>query len=312
MPGIQRDTKMAVDKDLKSPDLSNVLPVMALLGAVLLWGSSFSAMRTVLNDLSPMGTMFCRLLTAFICLIPFWHRLIPRTYEKGDWKLLFLAVLFQPCLYFLFESNALNYTTSSQAGIISACMPVMVAIGAWFVLSEVITGRIITGLTLSILGVIALTYFQDDNTTASNPVLGNLLELSAMASAAANTIIIKRLTSRYSPWTLTGMQVLAGIVFFLPGLPDVLALGHETWNVKLILLLVFLGSFVSLGAFALYNWGISRTSASRASIFINLIPVTAVILGWLLLDEVLNLKQGIAAMMVIAGVLVANRKQGQH
>ncbi len=287
----------------------NTLPVLALLGAVLLWGSSFSAMRMVLADLDPMSVMFCRLLTAFVCLIPFFPRLIPKTaYRPGDWKILIPTVLLQPCLYFLFESNALRYTTSSQAGIIAACMPMMVAVAAWFFLSETIRVKTIAGLFLSIAGVVALTLYQDDSGVATNPVLGNFLEFGAMASATANTILIKQLTSRYSPWSLTGMQVIAGVLFFSPGLSGVIHAGPDIWTVKTILLLVFLGSFVSLGAFAFYNWGISRIHASRASIFINLIPVTAVALGWLLLDEVLNLKQMIAAGVVIFGVLLSTRR----
>lgn len=291
-----------------APGSGDLVPVLAILGAVLLWGSSFSAMRWVLKDLDPMSVMFCRLLTAFICLIPFYHRLIPKTYRTGDWKILVPTVLFQPCLYFLFESNALRYTTSSQAGIIAACMPLMVAVAAWFFLSETITVKTIIGLFLSIAGVVALTVFQDDTGVASNPVLGNFLEFGAMASATANTILIKQLTSRYSPWTLTGMQVIAGLLFFLPGLSGVLQSSPDVWSMRTILLLLFLGSFVSLGAFAFFNWGISRVEASRASVFINLIPVTAIILGWLFLNEVLNAIQSIAAVVVILGVLYSTRK----
>ncbi len=287
---------------------NDYLPVLAVLGAVFLWGSSFSAMRVVLQDLDPLGVMFCRLLTAFICLIPFIPRLIPKGYQKGDWKILLPMVLFQPCLYFLCESNALTYTTSSQAGIIASTMPLMVAVGAWMFLSEKITLVTVAGLLLTIAGVVALTLFQSDDTVAANPILGNLLELGAMASASANTILVKRLTSRYSPWTLTAMQVVTGILFFSPGLAGILNAPSSVWSLKLIILLVFLGSCVSLGAFALYNWGISRIDASRASIFINLVPVTAIFLGWLVLGEVLNLNQCVAAAVVIFGVLISNRK----
>ncbi len=75
---------------------------------------------------------------------------------------------------------------------------------------------------------------------------------------------------------------------------------------KLILLLLFLGPCVSLGAFGLYNYGIRIISVSRASICINLIPVIAITLGWIFLGETLNLKQGIAAGIVIFGVVLSN------
>jgi len=217
-------------------------------------------------------------------------------------------VLFQPCLYFLFESNALTLTTSSQAGIISACLPLMVAVAAFFFLSESMNARTIVGLVLSISGVVLLTLFQSEQANASRPVLGNLLEVFAMASACANIILIKKLSSRYNTWSLTGMQVIAGTLFFLPGIRYISILDPSIWTMKLIGLLFYLGICVSFLSFGLYNWGISKIEASRASIFINLIPVTAILLGWLILGETLNPKQIAATVIVIFGVFLSNQR----
>ena len=286
----------------------NLLPILALLGAVLLWGSSFSAMRVVLHELDPYEVMSIRLFVAFFCILPFLKRLIPTSYQRGDWKILIPTVLFQPCLYFLLESNALQLTTSSQAGIIASCVPIMVAFGAWMFLSESINLKTIIGLLLSIIGVILLTIFQTANGESSNPVLGNILEICAMACGACNIILIKQLSHRYNTWTLTAMQIIAGAIFFLPGLKGVIQADPSVWTFQTITLLVFLGSFVSLVAFGLYNYGISKVSASKASIFINLVPVTAVFLGWIVLNEILNTRQCIAAGIVIFGVFLSNNK----
>jgi drug/metabolite transporter (DMT)-like permease len=289
---------------------SAFLPIIAILGAVLLWGSSFSSMRVVLRDLSPFEVMSCRYIIALICILPFIKRLIPKNYQKGDWKILVPTVLFQPCLYFLFESNALQLTTSSQAGIISACVPLMVAFAAWMFLSESINLKTILGLILSITGVILLTMFQSSKSNALNPVLGNILEFGAMICATCNIILIKQLSDRYNTWTLTAMQVIAGAVFFLPGLKGVIQTDPSLFTFQTIAILIFLGSFVSLTAFGLYNYGISKVPASKAAIFINLIPVIAVLLGWVVLNEVLNTKQCIAAGIVIFGVFLSNNRSG--
>ncbi len=285
-----------------------MLPVLSILGAVFLWGSSFSAMRIVLQDLNPFAVMFCRLFTAFVFIIPISVKMFPKSYQKGDWKILIPMVLFQPCLYFLFESNALTFTTSSQAGIISACLPLMVAVAAFFFLSESINTRTVIGLILSISGVVLLTLFQSEQTNASRPILGNLLEVFAMVSACANMILIKKLSSRYDTWSLTGMQICAGTLFFLPGIRDIMTADPSIWTPKLVGLLFYLGICVSFFAFGLYNWGISKTGASRASLFINLIPVTAIILGWLVLGETLNPKQIVATGIVIFGVFLSNQR----
>ncbi|MBU8910079.1 MAG: DMT family transporter [Desulfobacterales bacterium] len=288
--------------------IKNMLPVLSILGAVFLWGSSFSAMRIVLYDLNPFAVMFCRLFIAFVFIIPISWKIFPKSYQKGDWKILLPMVLFQPCLYFLFESNALTLTTSSQAGIISACLPLMVAVAAFFFLSESMNTKTIIGLTLSILGVMLLTIFQTKQANAPHPILGNLLEVLAMASACANIILIKKLSSRYDTWSLTGMQVFAGTLFFLPGIKYVIIADPSIWTVKLVGLLFYLGICVSFFSFGLYNWGISKIPASRASIFINLIPVTAVLLGWLILGETLNPSQIVATLIVIFGVFLSNQR----
>lgn len=82
----------------------------------------------------------------------------------------------------------------------------------------------------------------------------------------------------------------------------------DLWTLELVLSLFFLGAFVTLGAFGLYNWGMSRMPASRASVFINLVPVLAVLLGWLVLNEGLNHFQIGADVVVAGGVILSQRK----
>ena len=292
-------------------DTSTVWAIAALLAAVLLWGASFSAMRVTLRVLNPWSVMWLRMAIALIVLAPFTRRVWPTTYRKGDWKYLIPMVLFQPCLYFFLESHALTLTTSSQAGVISASVPVLVSVGAWLFLKESVHGLTFIGFVIAIAGVTGLTLMQNSGGPAENPVLGNTLELCAMVSAAANMLIVKQLSRRYNPWTLTAMQTLAGFVFFLPGIYYMWPLDKSIWNMTMVLSMLFLGSFVTLGAFGLYNWGMSRIPASRAATFINLVPVTAVVLGWVMLNESLNLYQIIASAVVVGGVYLSQKAQSR-
>ncbi len=291
-----------------SSHIKKLLPAGALLTAVFLWGASFASMRTALDSLNPWAVMWLRMIIALMCILPVLTRIFPGEYRKGDWKVLIPTVLFQPCLYFSLESKALMLTTSSQAGIISAFVPLMVTFGAWLFLSEHFTLQNAVGILLSIAGVVALTMFEEVKSNSSNPILGNALEICAMACAAANMLLVKKLSSRYSPWTLTAMQLMAGTIFFLPGLKHIIHSNPEIWTLKLIIILIFLGAFVSLGAFGLYNWGMSKITASKASSFINLVPVTAVAIGWLMLGESLNGIQCVAACIVISGVLISQSR----
>ncbi|WP_027368695.1 DMT family transporter [Desulfocurvibacter africanus] len=279
-----------------------ILPVLALLAAVLLWGASYPAMKVVVQALGPWAVMWARMAIALAIIAPFAPRLKPRAYRRGDWWLLLPMAISMPCLYFLFEANALRFTSAAQAGVISSSVPLLVAVGARIFLAEALSATTAAGLALAIGGVAWLTLAGSPSESASNPLLGNALELCAMVCAAASMLLLKRLSERWSSWTLTAVQTLCGFLFFLPGAPLVLSaeLLEQGWPV--LLTLAFLGSCVTLGAFGLYNWGMSRLPASQASAFINLVPVTAVFLGWLLLGETLNAYQLLASACVLAGV----------
>jgi len=292
-------------------DTRNLLPVAALLAAVLLWGGSFAAMRLAVQAMHPFSVVWLRMVIALAVILPFAGRLKIDAYCKGDWKLLAPMVILQPCLYFLLESNALRFTTSSQAGVISALVPLLVAVGAWLMLAEPVGKNTFIGLAFSVAGVIVLSLSGDGSGAAANPLLGNCLELFAMTCAAANMILVKRLSARYNPWLLTALQVLAGSLFFSPGLVLLLRTPGIQWTAPLVFAIVFLGALVTLGAFGLYNWAMSQIPASRASAFINLVPVTAVAIGWLTMGEALNGWQIAAALAVIAGVGVSQKKGRQ-
>lgn len=287
------------------PGLGRLLPLAALFTAVLLWGGSFAAMRLSVQAMSPWSVMWLRMAIALAVILPFAGQLRFNAYRQGDWKLLVPMVLLQPCLYFSLESNALCLTTSSQAGVISASVPLMVAVGAWLLLAEPLSKKTLVGLVMSVAGVVVLSLAGGADDAAANALLGNMLELCAMASAAINMIIVKRLSDRYNPWLLTTLQVVAGTLFFSPGLFLLIQNAKVAWTVPLMLCIAFLGAMVTLGAFGLYNWGLSRIPASKASVFINLVPVTAVALGWMAMGEALNGRQCVAAAAVVVGVAIS-------
>ncbi len=296
-----------------APDVIDTLsiglaPRLAVLGAVLLWGASFSAMRAALADLHPWSVMWLRMVVALACILPMYRSIDLSMYRRGDWKLLIPAVILQPCLYFWFESAALGLTTSAQAGIISASVPLLVAVGAWVALREELTARTVWALLLSLAGVAVLSFSGQATETAPSPLLGNALELGAMVCAAANMILIRFLGRRYGAWTLTVMQVVTGCLFFSPGALRLLDVPTGTFDTQLVLILLFLGAGVTLGAFSLYNWAITRMPAGTASAHINLIPVVAVTCGFLFLGETMSMVQLAAAGVVLVSVLMTQKR----
>ncbi|WP_027723381.1 DMT family transporter [Maridesulfovibrio zosterae] len=286
---------------------STLIPIAAILGAVLLWGSAFAAMKYLVNFLNPWAVMWIRTGIATLILTPFTAKMYSPIRGGKDRKALALMAFFMPCLYFLFESYALTYTSATQAGLISASLPLMVAVGAGIFFKERTTIAGWAGLALSMLGVAALTMSGNPSANANNPALGNFLELLAMCCAAGYMLLVKRLSASYGPWTLTAVQNAAGCVFFLPGLYLLIRDGIGADPMHTLAIAGYLGAFVTLGAFGLYNVGMSRLPAGKASAFINLVPAIAAFFGWAILDETLTFTQIIASGIIFAGVGLAQR-----
>jgi drug/metabolite transporter (DMT)-like permease len=282
-------------------------PTLAILAAVLLWGGSYAATKISVSVLPVWTVMWLRLTLALALLLPAAKTLCRARVRPGDWKALLALMAIQPCLYFLCEANALKYTTSAQAGVIVSSLPLLVALGARVFLGEALSRRSVAGMLTAMAGVSWLTLAAGPSEQAPAPLLGNLLELGAMCCAAGYMLLLKGLSSRYNPWTLTALQTLAGVLFFSPGAMPLLRGEIPLPGPEVVGALVFLGAGASLGAFGLYNWGMSRIRAGQAASYINGVPVVAVFLGWGLLGEALNPAQLAASVLVGVGIWVSRR-----
>lgn len=276
---------------------------MALLCAVFFWASSFIAMKSAVQVLDPGKIIFLRMMIAsagFLLLRRFWG---PFRYEKGDWFYLSVMSICEPGIYFFLESRALQLTTAGSAATINALQPPMVAVLAWLLLRERQNIWTLFGFLLCVIGAIGLSAGSHGNDYAPMPWLGNLLEFGAMAASGLYVILLKKLSDRYSAFFLTAQQSFAGVVLFFPLL---FLSGPLSLSVPLTaaVSIVYLATFVTFGGYFLYNWGIAKTSATEASIFLNLIPVFGLLLAFVVLDEVPSVPQVMMIGVITLGVLI--------
>jgi drug/metabolite transporter (DMT)-like permease len=287
-----------------------LMPILALTAASILWASAFIAFKLAFEAYDPMFVLFGRMFVACVCFLPLVGRFRGQNYRPGDWKPIVLMSVFEPCLYFIFETTAIKNTEASQAGMIVAMLPLMVAIGAHFILKERVTRRTLLGFLLAVCGAALLSLLSTATANAPHPVLGNFLEFIAMCCATGYTILLKRLSARYSPLFLTATQALAGCLFFLP----LMFLPGQRLPTEFVtvpaLSIIYLGAASTLGAYGLYSYGVSKIPASQASAFVNLIPVATVIMARLVLGEVFNTGQYLASGVVLAGVFLSQDSGG--
>ncbi|MBG0777791.1 MAG: EamA family transporter [Desulfovibrionaceae bacterium] len=286
---------------------SSGAPTLALVLAMVLWGSSLVAMKIALAGFDPLTLMSLRLLVGAALFLAIFGRFRTVHYHKGDWKPMLLMAALEPCCYFLLETHALELTTASQAGMVTATLPVIVGVGAVLTLGERLSSRAWLGLGLAVAGVVLLSATGEAEENAPNPPLGNFLEFLGMACAAGYTLLLKRLSARYAPLFLTAVQAVVGCVFFLPAsllMGDAL---QTHFSLLPTLAVIYLGSVVTLGAYGLYNFGVSRIKASSAAAYTNLIPVVTLVMGITLLGESFTTPQFAASGLVILGVWLGRR-----
>jgi len=184
-------------------------------------------------------------------------------------------------------------------------MPLMTAIAASFVLKEYLSKRVVIGSALAVAGAVWLSLGAQSSEHASNPLLGNFLEFCAMVCGTWYAISVRYLSQRFSALFLTAMQAFIGTLFFFP-----LAV-WETWSVPINLTwdafgwMCYLGIVVTLGGYGMFNLALSRIEVSRASVFVNLIPVFTVLLAYIFLGEVLSETEMMASFVIFGGIIVS-------
>jgi len=283
----------------------NYFGMLLLTIAMFIWGSSFIALKIAMIDLGPLTVIFFRMLIASLCFVYFIKDFLKFNFTKKNIQLLLLLAFFEPCLYFIFEAKALQNTTVSQAGMITSLLPIIVGVAAGYFLKEKITKRLILGSIVALIGAIVLSLQATASVDAPNPILGNIYEFLAMVCGAGYTIVARYLTKEFSALFITAFQVFIGTIFFFPFFIYEYTQLVLNFTFNSVISLFYLGVIVTLGGYGLYNYALTKIKASKAAIFIYLIPIFALILANQILNEKITFIEIIASAIILFGVFIS-------
>jgi len=291
---------------------NSVLPYVALVLAVTFWGLSFIATKIALQSLTPFCLIFIRfsLASLFFGYLLFSRGAPP--VSRDTFKKLAVLALFQPGLYFFFETYGLKFTTATKTALIIATIPIVVLILSSLFLRERMRPINIIGIICSIFGVSLLMFGGSTPLAVGEMMVGDMLIAGAVLSAAVYIIFARHLGQTISPIQITRLQIIYGTMIFLPFfLWDV---QHVQWTqvcLQVIIAVIGLTVFATIGAFSCYNYALSRVAAARASVFINAIPIVTAFGAWILLGESLTIIQMGGGVIVIGAVYLANYNADQ-
>ena len=290
--------------------------------AMIIWGLSFIWSSQTYKSLNPTATIFLRLViaTVFFSAILFSFRLNEKI-RREHLKLFAVAALFEPFLYFIFEGYGLIYTSPIISSAIIAMIPLVTPVAAAIFLKERLSAMNIVGLIVSFTGVIVMLLNKDMEFSASP--LGIMFLFLTVLVAVGYSIALIKLTHLYKPMTVTWMQNIIGMIYFIP-LVFIMEkfMPSDFGNVRAYIVpLVCLGIFCSAIAYAIWAYAYSKLGASKANVYTNLIPVFTAIFSYIILifnrDNMdisdieayeLNVQKIAGIALVVGGLFLSQKK----
>lgn len=281
---------------------------LLMLFVPLFWGGAFGTTKHVVTEIPPLTTAAVRfflaglLMTAWVAYRGGWDWAPIRRRWPGLLLLAVTGVFF----YNVFFNVGMKYTSAINGALVIVVNPVTTALVAVTLLGEAWSWRLGAGLALSFLGVLVTI------TKGSLAVLaslsfsyGDLLMIGGVASWTAYTTIGKIVMKDVPPLLATSVSTLAGSVVLLAA-----TLFEDGWSrlpavsAQTAAEMVYLVIFPTVVAFFLFNTGIKRIGASRASAYINLMPVNAIWIAAVFYGETVTLAHLAGAVLIIGGLLL--------
>jgi drug/metabolite transporter (DMT)-like permease len=281
----------------------------ALATVSIFWGTTYLAMRLGSLHASGFALAGVRQMTAGLLLVGFFLLRgvkIPDLHTLG--KLTLIGLL-------MFAGSnglmgiAVEHIPSGLAAIIAATVPIwMSLLGVFFLKEKKFSLLLFIGLLIGFAGIAGI--FYDYLGEMLNPEfrLGILLSFIACISWSLGSIYIIKAELKTPLLMGAGLQMLfAGIIMVLVSTvtgiqPAWSELPDEFWTALIYLILI--GSIVCYSAYA---FALKQLPASLVSVYAYINPLVAVVLGWIFLQEELNIVTGISCAVTLGGVFLVNQ-----
>ena len=232
-------------------------------------------------------------------------------------KLIFLESFLGNFLFSICMLCGVSMTSAVSAGVIMSTIPAVVALMSWIFLRERIGARVWGAVACGAVGIglLALSktelpaqaqQAQTGDLTAYRVWWGNALVFAAVLCEAAYAVIGKKLTGTLSPKRITALINLWGFVLMTPlGLYAAWGFDFAQVTGNSWLLLFFYAMAASVWTVWLWMTGLKHVPASHAGVFTVMLPISAAVIGVLVLGETLGPVQLTAFAIALAGVLLA-------
>lgn len=283
---------------------------LLLIISAILWGGVFHVIKYPLSVAPPFVVIFVRFALTVLLLLPWLlarrnYRIAFSRENLGD--MIFLALV-GICAYNAFFTYGMALSEPATGSLIIAANPAMTTFISRLWKKEIISPIRWVGIVLAFFGLVFIV-FEGSPANVGRLQLGagNLVLLGAPFVWAIYSIKSREVLQRVPTTVFTAAIILLSLppqaVLGIAQLRDY----HWATRSDFWLPVLYLGVLATGVSYLCWNKGVELIGAARSSVFVNLIPVTALLIA-LLLGQPLYTYHYIGGAIVVAGVLLATRK----
>lgn len=297
------------------------LPAAAIVLSVALWSTTYGLSAIVLVTASPAVLSELRLLLAVPLMLALVALLRPRLGMPAVLRTLkrprtVLLALTGVALFYLPSNLGLALSTAGTASLMSAALPVLTALGAWLLIREAITARVLAGLALTTIGIVV------GSLGAVQLGLGALLLVLGLASYALYTVLLRRAgpppgdaphdDGTSDPLVLATATAIWGAVLLAPWFVWEVATGTASWpsDAPGWVSIAFLALVVTGPTMALYSFGAERVPAAVAGTATGAVPALGYAFAVALGEPVEAIKV-LGGVLALVGIVIAALPAGR-
>ncbi len=277
--------------------------------AALSWAGNSVVGRAVHGRVPPLGLSFWRWLLALAIIAPFgWPHVRADAAElRRGWKVVLTLSATGVAAFGTFLYLGLRTTTAINSAILQSIIPLLILAIAFACFRERPSGVAVAGLAVSLAGVlVVVTRGHPFDLLHAQLVTGDLWICVGVVCYAAYSVALRERPAVH-PLSLLTVTFALGTVILAPAyLVETLTGTSMPVNATALSAIGFTAVFPSLVAYFCFNRGVELVGSARAGQIIHLVPVFAVVLAVLFLDERPAAFQAVGGALVAAGIAISS------
>ena len=286
---------------------------LMLMLATLFWAGNFTIGKFAsIENIPPYSLSFLRWLLVWLILFPFTYKEIVKLKSEisKNLALFFILGFSSVGVFSAFTYNALVHTQVINASLFNTAIPAMIILICFMLKIEKTNIFQISGLLISVIGILVIITKLDLNILLTlNFNTGDIYMLIAITAWGIYSAFLKKRNFEISLLALVQIICSFGLILLFPAF--IFEMMHDQFveiNNNLILILMYVAIFPSIGSYYCWAGAVSIIGANRAGIFLSLIPLFSTIFAMIFFNEKFLFFHFIGSVLIILGLFLSNKK----